>query len=100
MLTPPADFVIAASFMLPGLGMLVLATSPPPAWLADYPLHTALSIALLAEGVPPISLTGTVEELSRDDQPAQRALLLDFAPDGALPLGTCLQLDKAQPHPW
>lgn len=76
--------------------MLVLPISPAPKWLADYALHTALVISLLAEGQQSISLIGTVEELARDSQPAQRALLLDFAPDGLLPVGTRLQIVKAQ----
>lgn len=94
MLTPQAEFVIATSFRLPGLGMLVLPASPTPTWLADYALHTALAITLLAEDQPPIALIGTVEELSRADQPTQRALLLDFAPSDILLAGTRLKVIK------
>jgi len=94
---PQAEFVIAASFRLPGLGLLVLPTLPAPTWLADYALHTALAIKLLVEGLQPIPLTGTVEELAHANQPVQRALLLDFAPDTPLPIGTRLEVTEALP---
>jgi hypothetical protein len=96
--TLQTDFIITASFKLPGLGVLVLPASPP-AWLADYALHTALSVTLLIEGQPPSLLIGTIEELARDDQPPRRALLLDFAPDDALPPGTHLLVGKT-PTPF
>ena len=91
------DFVVKTSFRLPGLGLLVLPASPVPAWLTAYALHTALSVTLLIEEQPPISLIGTVEELARDGQPTQRALLLDFAPDSLLPPGARLQIAETQP---
>jgi hypothetical protein len=86
------DFVIAANYRVPGLGVLVLPADPAPGWLADHALHTALSVTLLIDGQPPSLLNGTVEELSRNDQIPQRAFLLDFAPDDDLPLGTRLRI--------
>lgn len=84
-------FVVESSFRVPGLGVLALPSAPAPAWLAAYPLHTALAISLLADALPPIALTGTVEELAHDGQPPRRALLLDFDPGGPLAAGTRLQ---------
>ncbi|RZJ93346.1 MAG: hypothetical protein EOO60_04790 [Hymenobacter sp.] len=90
-----AEFLIATSFRLPGLGLLVVPAPPSPTWLADYALHTALSIALFIEGQQPVYSIGTVEELTHANQPIQRALLLDFAPDNLLPVGTRLKIFKA-----
>jgi hypothetical protein len=44
-----------------------------------------------------VALTGTVEELTRDGQPARRALLLDFDPGGPLASGTRLQIEAILP---
>jgi hypothetical protein len=62
-----------------------------------YALHTALALTLLVEGQPPVALTATVEELTHDNQPPRRALLLDFDPGGPLPSGTCVQLAAVLP---
>jgi hypothetical protein len=87
-------FVVETSFRVPGLGVLALPSAPAPAWLAAYPLHTALAIKLLADALPPTALTGTVEEVAHDGQPSRRALLLDFNPDGPLAVGTRLQVSS------
>jgi len=87
-----ADFVIAASFRLPGLGILVLPVVPAPFWLSEYALHTALEVTLLVENLSPNTFIGTVEELTHDDQPTQRALLLEFSLNSALLPGTRLKL--------
>ncbi len=89
-------FVVETSFRVPGLGLLVLPAQPAPAWLADYPLHTALACELLPAGLPPATATGTVEELAHDGQPPRRALLLDFDPGGPLPPGTRLQASAGE----
>jgi hypothetical protein len=84
-------FVVETSFRVPGLGVLALPSAPAPAWLAAYPLHTALAISLLADTLPPTTLTGTVEEVAHDGHIPRRALLLDFDPGGPLAVGTRLQ---------
>ncbi len=94
-MTPPpnsAIFVLAASFRVPGLGLLVLPTAPAPAWLAAPPLHTALLLRLHCPGRPPLPLPATIEELARDDQPPTRALLLDADPGGPLLAGAWLEV--------
>jgi hypothetical protein len=88
-----APFVVASSFRLPGLGLLVLPAAPLPHWLAIYDLHTALAITLPPGIQPHHSIIGTVEEVSQDDQ-AQRALLLDFDPDTSLAPGIHLQASE------
>ena len=93
------EFVVETSFRVPGLGLLVLPAQPVPAWLAAYPLHTALACGLQAEGLPPATATGTVEELAHDGQPPRRALLLDFDPGGPLPAGTRLQASAGEVPP-
>jgi hypothetical protein len=85
-------FVVETSFRVPGLGVLALPNAPSPAWLAAYPLHTALAISMLTDSLPPTALTGTVEELAHDGQPPRRVLLLDFDPGGPLLAGTRLQV--------
>ncbi|RZK57724.1 MAG: hypothetical protein EOO59_08970 [Hymenobacter sp.] len=94
---PLATLVLETSFRVPGLGVLAVPAAPGAAALLAYALHTALAITLLAEGQPPLALTGTVEELAHAGQPPRRALLLDFDPGGALPSGTRLQLAAALP---
>jgi hypothetical protein len=91
---PSPDFVIAASFRVPGLGLLVLSTVPAPTWLSAYPLHTALPLRLHRLGQLPLALPATIEELARDDQPPARALLLAADPGGALPAGAWLELTE------
>lgn len=96
---PQTEFVVATSFRLPGLGLLVLPLSPAPTWLVDYALHTAISVTLLIEAQHPISLIGTIEELARDGQPAQRAILLDFVPKDLLAAGARIEISDEQPMP-
>jgi hypothetical protein len=91
-------FVVETSFRVPGLGVLALPGAPAPAWLTAYPLHTALAISLLADALPPTTVTGTVEELAHDGQLPRRALLLDFDPGEPLAIGTRLQA-SAEPLP-
>jgi hypothetical protein len=98
MTEPLVTLVLETSFRVPGLGVLVVpAAGPAAADLAAYALHTALTLTLLAEGQPPVVLTGTIEELTHDGQPPRRALLLDFDPGGPLPIGTLLQLAAVLP---
>lgn len=97
MAEPLVTLVLETSFRVPGLGVLAVPTGPTAAGLAAHELHTALAVTLLVAGQPPTSLTGTIEELTRDDQPPRRALLLDFDPGGPLPSGTRVQLDALLP---
>lgn len=90
-----ATLALETSFRVPGLG--VLAVPAEAAALLAYALHTALAITLVAEGQPPLALTGTVEEMAHDGQPPRRTLLLDFDPGGPLPSGTRLQIGAALP---
>jgi len=97
MAEPLATLVLETSFRVPGLGVLAVPTGPTAAGLAAYALHTALAVTLLVEGQPPVALTGTIEELTRDGQPPRRALLLDFDPGGPLPGSARLQLEAILP---
>ncbi len=95
---PLATLVVAASFRVPGLGVLAVpAAGPATDSLAAYTLHAALAVSLLREGQPPLAITGTIEELTHDGQPPRRALLLDFDPGGPLPIGTFLRLEAELP---
>lgn len=89
-------FYIESSFRVPGLGLLVRPAAPAPAWLASYPLHTALALALHRPGLPALGLPATVEELAHDEQPPTRVLLLDADP-GPLPAGAWLTLEAVPP---
>ncbi len=90
-----APFIIEASVRLPGLGLLVLPAAPAPGWLATYELHTALAISLPVIALSPQSVIGTIEEITRNGQLTERALLLDFDPDNSLAVGTRLQVSEA-----
>ncbi|HET9502260.1 MAG TPA: hypothetical protein VFO93_01880 [Hymenobacter sp.] len=93
-----ATLVVETSFRVPGLGVLVVPAAGPAATsLAAHALHTALALRLLAEGQPPLALTGTIEELTHEGQPPRRTLLLDFDPGGPLPAGTRLRLEAVVP---
>lgn len=89
-----APFVVEASFKLPGLGLLVLPTVPEPSWLMAYSLHTALAVMLPPSIRYPLSVIGTIEEVSYECQPQRRALLLDFDPITPLPAGIFLQASQ------
>ena len=79
----------AATWPLPGLGVLVLPAGPTP-HLADSPLHTALEVEVAPPGAARYSATATVEETTRHDAPNNptRALLLDITEAELLPPGT------------
>lgn len=85
---------VAASWPLPGLGLLVLPAQPTSA-LAAYALHSALAVEVWLPNCTVLQGKATVEEITRPAataEPAQRALLLDL--DGAvvLPPGTEIRL--------
>lgn len=88
---PPAAFVVRGSFRVPGLGLLLLAAPPAPAWLAGPALHTAVQVRLHSPGQPTLLLPATIEELAHDGQPPARALLLDADPSPP-PVGAWLEL--------
>ena len=79
----------AATWPLPGLGVLLLPARPTP-HLASYPLHTALSVEVAPPGAARYAATATVEEITLDDAPdgPTRALLLDITEAEFLPPGT------------
>jgi hypothetical protein len=77
---------IAATWSLPGLGLLAIAAGPTP-YLAGYPLHTALAVEAVLPAGQRHQATATVEEVSRDAGP-ERGLLLDFGIVVELPAGT------------
>jgi hypothetical protein len=90
-----APFVVEGSVRLPGLGLLVLPAAPISDWLIASDLHTALAVTFSASINSSHYIIGTIEEISRNDQPTQRALLLDFDPDTPLVPETRLQVSKA-----
>ncbi|MGI4867019.1 MAG: hypothetical protein ACRYFZ_24090 [Janthinobacterium lividum] len=94
---PLTTLALETSFRVPGLGVLAVPAAPEAEVLLAYALHTALAITLIAEGQPPLALTGTVEELAHDGQPPRRTLLLDFDPGGPLLNGTRLHIGAALP---
>ncbi|GAB3582526.1 hypothetical protein [Hymenobacter daeguensis] len=69
----------AASWPLPGLGLLALPDGPTP-HLLPYALHTALAVVSIGPGGERHSGTATVEEVARPDEAGApvRALLLDL----------------------
>jgi hypothetical protein len=83
---------VAATWPLPGLGLLVLPAGPTPA-LAGYALHTALTVRLDLSDEPVIA-TATVEEVSHTAGPGPALLLHDVA-QMALPGGTAIWLVEA-----
>ena len=94
----PAAFLVATSFRVPGLGLLVQASPPAPAWLAAHSLRTALALRLHRPGWPALSVGATIEELTRDGQPAARALLLDADPEGPMPANAWLEFAAIIPE--
>jgi hypothetical protein len=89
--------VVRGSFRVPGLGLLLLAAPPAPAWLAAPALHTAVQVRLHSPSQPALLLPATVEELAHDDQPPARALLLDADPSPP-PAGAWLELVQVMPE--
>jgi hypothetical protein len=74
---------VAATWPLPGLGLLALPAGPTP-HLVAYALHAAVAVeAVLPDGTRHPA-TATVEEITRGAEP-ERALLLDFGKNIAVP---------------
>ena len=89
--------MVRSSFRVPGLGLLVLAAPPAPAWLAGPGLHTAMQVRLHSPGQPALLLPATIEELAHHGQPPARALLLDADPSPP-PAGAWLELVQILPE--
>ena len=84
---------VAATWSLPGLGLLALPQEPADP-LAAYALHTALLVeAVLPDGTRHAA-RATVEEITRPEEStaSMRGLLLDFASQIVLPPGTTIWL--------
>ena len=93
---PPLLLRVAATWSLPGLGLLALPQEPA-APLAAYALHAALLVeAVLPDGTRHAA-RATVEEITRPEEStaSTRGLLLDFAGPLALPPGTTIWLAQA-----
>ena len=80
---------VAATWPLPGLGLLALPAGPTP-HLTAYALHTALAVRALRPDGTTLAGIATVEEVSRPGAAgvSQRALLLDLEAAGTLPPNT------------
>ncbi|OGX84578.1 hypothetical protein BEN47_16045 [Hymenobacter lapidarius] len=70
---------VAATWPLPGLGLLALPEGATP-HLVGYPLHTALAVAVVLPDGHSCRGRATVEEIARTTS-TERGLLLDFAPE-------------------
>ena len=83
----------AATWSLPGLGVLVLPAGPTP-HLAGYPLHTALQVEVAPPGAARYTATATVEETTHGSGfgGPTRALLLNITGAERLPPGTNIWL--------
>ena len=70
---------VAATWSLPGLGLLAIPAGPTPQ-LQPYALHTALAVVAIGPNDERHSGTATVEEVTQPNQPdgPVRGLLLDF----------------------
>ncbi|HEX8504878.1 MAG TPA: hypothetical protein VF630_05880 [Hymenobacter sp.] len=93
MAASPLLLRVAATWALPGLGLLALPDGPTPG-LDAYPLHTALAVEAASPTGTRLAGTATVEEVTRPDAadaPA-RGLLLDFGTAATLPPGTSIWL--------
>ncbi|MBF9239087.1 hypothetical protein I2I05_16915 [Hymenobacter sp. BT683] len=78
---------VAATWPLPGLGLLALPTAPTP-HLAAYALHTALAVEVVWPSGARCPGAATVEEITRTYS-VERGLLLDLGTVAAtLPPGT------------
>ena len=90
---------VAATWPLPGLGLLALPDAATPHLLA-YPLHTALAVEVVLPTGGRLVGSGTVEEIIRGDA-TERGLLLDLGPEGtALPAGTEIWLGAGGRPEW
>ena len=87
---------VAATWPLPGLGLLALpqAASAP---LVPYALHTSLAVEATLPNGTRYNGHATVEEITRPEESTMpvRGLLLDFATPVALPPGTTIWLAEA-----
>lgn len=84
---------VAASWPLPGLGLLALPGGPTPHLMA-YALHAAVAVeATLPDGTRHVA-TATVEEISRGAAP-ERGLLLNFGTPVAVPVGSEIWLGRS-----
>ncbi|ALW84823.1 hypothetical protein AUC43_06815 [Hymenobacter sedentarius] len=89
---------VAATWSLPGLGLLALPDAATP-HLAAHPLHTALAVEAVLPAGARLAGTGTVEEITRGET-TERGLLLDLGPEGpALPPGTEIWLLPGRHQP-
>ena len=87
---------VAATWPLPGLGLLVLPDGPTP-YLAACALHTALAVTSVRPDGTRHGGVATVEEVTRPDAGPTCGLLLDFGAAVALPPGTEIWLNKHRP---
>lgn len=78
---------IAATWSLPGLGLLALPEGPTPN-LAAYLLHTALVVEAAVPSGARHRASATVEEVARSGAAPERGLLLDLDAPVVLPSGT------------
>ena len=92
----PLLLCVAATWSLPGLGLLALPQESA-APLAAYALHTALLVEAVLPNGTRHAAHATVEEITRPEKSiaSTRGLLLDFAGPLALPPGTTIWLAQA-----
>ena len=90
---------VAATWPLPGLGLLALPDGPTP-HLAAYHLHTALAVQAVLPNGSRHAATATVEEVTRPEAPGKpvQGLLLDFGAALPLPPRTEIWLPAAEPE--
>jgi hypothetical protein len=80
-------FRVAKSFSLPGLGILLLPETAPPA-LSAPALHTHLRLHLRYPDGHQTTTVASVEEIARPDTPKARTLLLTEPDAHPVPTGT------------
>lgn len=92
-LTPVLLLRVAATWPLPGLGLLALPDAPTPYLMAQN-LHNILTVKILYIDNTSRNAFATVEEVSRPDDstPPTRCLLLDLETTRELPAGTSIWL--------
>ena len=90
---------VAATWPLPGLGLLALPDGPTP-HLTAYPLHTTIEVAAILPDGSRHAATATVEEITRPEAPGKPAqgLLLDFGASLPLPRGSEIWLLATGPQ--